>query len=163
MENSFTRTIQRYIEKAVTIFSFSIYLIMATVTIEVISRYLFNQPLIWVWPINRQLFALFLLIGGIFVTTEGEHIRVQVFYDKFKPGMKRFSKFLGFLLLLIFVGTLIWQTAWMGMNSLEAKEMTRGVFKFPLYPLKVLIPIAAVLFLFEGIIHFLKTWKDDEY
>jgi TRAP-type mannitol/chloroaromatic compound transport system permease small subunit len=39
----------------------------------------------------------------------------------------------------------------MGWNSLMAREKLTGAFPIPLYPLKLLIPIAAFLFLLEGI------------
>jgi len=49
---------------------------------------------------------------------------------------------------------LIWQSAWMGWNSLMMKEKAAGAFRIPLYPFKLLIPVVAFLFLLEGISYF---------
>jgi TRAP-type mannitol/chloroaromatic compound transport system permease small subunit len=108
--------------------SFLIFLIMTITTVEVVARYVFNHPTIWVWPVNRQLFGVFILFAGIYTMSKGDHIRIEILY------------------------VLIWQGSWMGWNSYTVGETASGAFRIPLYPLKLLIPIAAFLFLLEGII-----------
>jgi TRAP-type mannitol/chloroaromatic compound transport system permease small subunit len=49
---------------------------------------------------------------------------------------------------------LIWQSAWMGWNSLMMNEKAAGAFRIPWYPFKLLIPAVTVLFLLEGIAAF---------
>jgi len=35
-----------------------IFVMIIMTTVEVVSRYVFNYPTMWVWPINRQLFGV---------------------------------------------------------------------------------------------------------
>lgn len=131
--------------------SFIIFLIMVITTIEVVARYAFNSPTIWVWPVNRQLFGVFILFAGIYTMSKREHIRIEIFYDHFPPRLKLIARIITMLSFISFIGVLIWQGAWMGLNALEVGEKASGTFRLPLYPLKLLIPIAAFWFLIEGI------------
>jgi len=139
-------------EKTGKAVSFLIFLIMVITTVEVVARYVFNSPTIWVWPINRQLFGIFILFAGVYTMSKREHIRIEIFYDHFPPGMKLIAKVIALAAFISFIGVLILQGAWMGWNALEVGETASGAFRIPLYPLKLLVPVAAFLFLLEGIV-----------
>ena len=139
-----------------------IFFMMIITTVEVISRYAFNYPTIWVWPINRQLFGLFILFAGIFTMHKRDHIRVEILYDHFPPRLKSIARWIALACFLIFIIALISQGLRMAWMSLMVKEKLSGAFKFPVYPLKVLIPITAFLFMLEGIAVFSrKNNKED--
>lgn len=132
--------------------SLLIFLIMTITTVEVVARYVFNHPTIWVWPINRQLFGVFILFAGIYTMSKGDHIRIEILYDHFSSRLKLIARSIALASFIVFVGVLIWQGSWMGWNSLTVGETASGAFRIPLYPLKLLIPVAAFLFLLEGIV-----------
>lgn len=136
--------------------SILIMVIMSFTTIEVILRYVFNSPTIWVWPLNRQVFGVYILFAGIYAMTKNAHIRIEVIYNVFSNKLKKIANLLALGSFVCFIVVLIWQGAWMGQNSLMMKETAHGAFRIPLYPLKILIPITAVLFLLEGLYIFLK-------
>jgi len=131
---------------------FIIFLIMVITTVEVVERYAFNSPTIWAWPVNRQLFGVFILFAGIYTMSKREHIRIEIFYDHFPPRLKLIARIIALAAFISFIGVLIWQGTWMGWNALEVQEKASGTFRLPLYPLKLLIPIAAFWFLIEGIV-----------
>ena len=131
--------------------SILIIVIMFFTTIEVVSRYVFNNPTIWVWPLSRQIFGVYILFAGIYAMSKDAHIKIEVIYNMFPKNVKRIAKIVGLLSFICFMGVLVWQGAWMGQNSLSSGETAHGAFRIPLYPLKMLIPVAAVLFFIEGI------------
>lgn len=137
--------------------SILIVVIMFFTTIEVILRYVFNSPTIWVWPLSRQIFGVYILFAGIYAMAKDTHIRIEIFYNLFSRKLKQISSALALLSFLCFMGVLVWQGTWMGQNSLSSWETAHGAFRIPLYPLKILIPIAAGLFLLEGIYILSKT------
>jgi len=128
---------------------------MGVTTFEVVARYAFDSPTIWAWPINKQLFGVFILFAGIYTLLNGAHLRVEVLYNRFPPRIKSYVGVIGLLALMIFIGVLIWQGGWMAFNSIMSREFTQGAFKIPLYIFKTFIPIAAFLFLLEGLANFL--------
>ena len=138
-----------------------IFFMMIITTVEVISRYAFNRPTIWVWPINRQLFGLFILFAGIYTMHKGGHIRVEILYDLFPPRLKSIARWIALVCFLVFIIALILQGARMAWMSVMVQERLSGAFHFPVYPLKILIPITGFLFLLEGIVVFVRRKNRD--
>lgn len=141
-------------EKTSKAVSLLIFLIMVITTVEVVGRYVFNYPTSWAWPLNRQLFGVFILFAGIYTMSKEDHIKVEIFYDHFPPKMKKTARWIAMAAFLCFMVALVLQGSRMGWNSLIVREKLTGAFPIPLYPLKLLIPIAAFLFLLEGIVVF---------
>jgi TRAP-type mannitol/chloroaromatic compound transport system permease small subunit len=144
-------------EKSGKAVSLLVIVIMVTTVYEVVARYAFHNPTNWAWPINCQLFAILALFGGAYTLLKGGHIRVETLYNRFPPKMKLIARLIAFACLLIFIGVLVWQGGVMARISLMAGEWTSGVFKIPLYPFRILLPIAAFLFLLEGIADFIRN------
>ena len=138
-----------------------IFIMMIITTVEVVSRYVFNHPTMWVWPINRQLFGVFILFAGIYTMHKNDHIRVEILYDHFPPKLKLAARWIAMGAFLCFMVALVLQGSRMGWNALIVREKLTGAFPIPLYPLKLLIPIAAFLFLLEGIVIFYRRMKKD--
>lgn len=132
--------------------SLIILLIMGLVAYEVVSRYAFNAPTAWAWLINKQLFGLFVLIAGSYALVHESHIRIEMFNDRFPLGMKAVIRWLSLAAALCFLGSLLWKSAAMGLEAWETREVAMGVFKLPLYPLKMFMPIATALFILVCII-----------
>ena len=128
-----------------------VFVMMLITSTEVIGRYLFNSPTTWAWPLNRQIFGVFILVAGAYTMSKREHIRIEILYDHFPPKIKLLARAIALASFVIFMGVLVWQGSWMGWNSLMMKEKLAGAFRMPLYPFKILIPIGALLFLLQGI------------
>lgn len=131
-------------------------IIMITVAYEVISRYFFNKPTAWVWPLNRQLFGVMILFGGSYALLRGAHIRVEILYSRFSPLWLKISKAAFIICFLAFMGTLVWQGGWMAWTSIQNREVSIDVLRFPVYPFKAVFPVAALLFLLQGVAEFLR-------
>jgi TRAP-type mannitol/chloroaromatic compound transport system permease small subunit len=145
------RGIHRVSQKACRVVSVFPLIMMLIISYEVLGRYLLGNPTKWAWLTNRQIFGAFILFAGVYAMAEAAHIRIEIFYDRFPPRMKFIARVIALLLFIFFMVCLIWQGAWMGLESLAVKEKATGIFPMPIYPLKLLIPIVTCLFLLEGI------------
>ena len=130
--------------------------IIALVSTEVILRYVFNSPTFWIWPVNKQLFGILVLFSGSYTMLHKSHIRIEMFYDHMKGRLKLIARLLYFLSFVLFVGVLIWQGALFGWDSFIVRERAVGGFRIPVYPLKLMIPVGAVLLLLQGLVVMLK-------
>jgi len=146
-------------DKVGKIFCYTVFVIMVITAIGVVARYVFNDPLLWGWLVNRQLFGVFALFAGVYTLSKGGHIRIEILSNNLPPKARLIAKLVTLLSFLAFMGVLVWQGAWMGWNSLMMKEVAAGAFRIPLYPFKLLVPLVALLFLLEGIVVF--TRRDD--
>ena len=130
--------------------------IMLIIAIEVVSRYVFNSPTRWGWQVITHLFGVLALFGGAYALLHGRHIRVEIFYERFGSKLKLVSNLLTAIFFLVFIGLLVWQGYLMAEISVRSREVIRGIIHFPVYPLKILIPVAAFLFLLQGIANLLR-------
>ena len=153
---SIGKTIDAVSEWSGRIFCYLIFIITVLITLEVVSRYVFNNPTNFVWPVNRQLFGIFILFAGAYTLKHGGHVRIEIFYNHFPKGLKVIVHLVALAAMVSFLGVLVWQSAWMGMNSLSMGERVPGGFRLLLYPFKLLIPVAAGLFLLQGIVEHFK-------
>ena len=136
--------------------------LMLIVVIRVVARYVFDYPFIWGFPINRQILGVFVLFAGVYAAAAGTHLRVEVFYNRFKPRTKFYAGLTDFVIFLVFMGVLIWQSGWMAGNSLINTEVSQGTPKVPLYVIKTFVPVVAVLFLLQGIATFFRKEKEPD-
>lgn len=148
---SFFELIDTITEKIGRPASLLVFVMTAVTTTEVVGRYVFDHPTIWAWPLNRQIFGLFILVAGAYTMSKDGHIRIEIFYDHFPPRIKLIARLIALCCFVIFMGVLLWQASWMGLNSLKMGEKITGAFRMPLYPFKLLIPICVFLFLLQGI------------
>jgi len=128
--------------------------IMLLITFEVVLRYVFNSPTIWIWPINGQLIGLAILFAGGYALLHGRHIRIELLHKRFGSRLKSVSNVLTLFFFLLFVGVLLWQGYEMAEISFTNREQLTGVFRMPIYPLKMVIPLAVLLFLLQGVASF---------
>ena len=156
-KKSFFDWIDVIAEKSAKITCYLVFAIMVITTADVVARYVFNQPLVWGWLLNRQLFGVFILFAGVYTLFKGEHIRIEILYDHFPQRLKTVARWIGLLAFISFIGVLVWQGAWMGWNSLLMNEKAAGAFRIPWWPFKLLIPTVALLFLLEGIAAFRRS------
>jgi len=74
--------INRWIGKMVSIF---VLLIMSITLLEVVLRYGFNRPTMWVHETSQQIFAIAFLLGSAYTLQEGGHVRVDILYRRLRP------------------------------------------------------------------------------
>jgi len=150
----FFQLIEVVTEKAGSISYLLAYCIMLLIAGEVAVRYIFHSPTVWVWPINQQLFGLIGLFSGTYALLYGRHIRIEILYKRFGSRLKLGSNVLSLSLFLLLMGVLVWQGWVMAESSFTFRQQLPGLFKMPLYPLKMVIPVAVLLFLLQGVAGF---------
>ncbi|MGB5986986.1 MAG: TRAP transporter small permease [Desulfobacterales bacterium] len=155
--NSLLDGIITIIKKAGDMASLLILLIMAVITYEVVSRYAFDAPTSWAWLINKQLFGVFVLVAGGYTLIHKSHIQIEMLYDRFPPLLRGLVRWLTLLAALCFLGGLLWKSTVMGLEAWETKEVAMGIFKLPLYPLKLFMPVGTALFILGCIATTIKT------
>lgn len=159
LANLLSSLIDNATEKTGRAISFLALPIMLLIALEVVARYFFNSPTRWAWPVSTHLFGVLSLFGGAYALLHGRHIRVEILFDHFGTRLRLLSYTLTAICFLLFIVLLVWQGYVSAEMSVGNREVIRGIIRFPVYPLKVLVPIAAFLFLLQGIAIFLRRIK----
>ncbi len=139
-----------------SVISLLLSLIMLAIGAATISRYFFGNPITIVWPIIKQIFGVLVLLGAPYAMLHDKHIRVEIFYDFFPAWLRKVSRMISLIFFLALTGALTWQGTVMAKMSLMLKEVSQQSAHIPIYPFKIFLPIAGLLFLFQGIAYFLR-------
>jgi TRAP-type mannitol/chloroaromatic compound transport system permease small subunit len=136
--------------------SFLILPMTAVVLIEIICRYVFNRPTIWVHETAQMIFGAYVILMGAYVLQHKGHVNVDVLYGRFSPRVKAIIDLFTWLLFFFFCGLLLvkgWEMSW---ESFVARETEPTSFAPPVYPIKAMIPLGALLILLQGLAKFLR-------
>ena len=131
--------------------SYFLFLFFALLFMEVIFRYFFNSPTVWANELAQMLFGAYAILAGGYIMRTGGHVNVDIVYSrlsiKSKAGLDIFTSILFFLfcgMLLIYGGSLAW-------DSLARFEHSQSAWNPPLYPAKLMIPLAALFLMLQGL------------
>ncbi|MGD1823355.1 MAG: TRAP transporter small permease [Pleomorphochaeta sp.] len=127
-------------------------LVLAVLTFSgVVSRYLFNNPLVWLYELTLVLFS-WIIFGGISMAFKtGENIRVDLFGNHRKKLKKIFAIFgniftIIFLLVVIKNGITIISTTWA--QQYNTIDISTAWFYIP-FPLCALV---SIIHIFSGLL-----------
>lgn len=156
---SVVRVIDAISDWSGTIVAWLIIPLMAGTTYEVIVRYVFNAPTIWAYDLSYMLYGSHFMLGAAYTLLKGGHIRTDIFYQNWSPRTRGLVDALLYLL-LFFPGMIFF--FWMGgqeaLHSLQIGERSDASPWRPIvYPLKIVIPVTAVLILVQGVSELIKS------
>jgi TRAP-type mannitol/chloroaromatic compound transport system permease small subunit len=134
---------------------------------EVASRYVFNAPTIWAHGYSQRIFGSYFVLIGAFTLLRGGHVRVDLITCLFSFRVRKVFDLLNYLFLLLWGAVLItegWTFFWGSWKLREADEMALA---HPVYPVKFLLVVGAVLITLQAISFFITTVislvKGEEY
>jgi TRAP-type mannitol/chloroaromatic compound transport system permease small subunit len=123
---------------------------------EVLMRYVFNMPTIWVHEASFLLFGMQYLLAGAFGLLEGSHVRVDILYVRFSEKARVALDIFTSTFFFIFALALI-VTSWRFFSdSLAMNERTVETWQIQYWPVKLMMLVGAILLLLAGISKLLK-------
>ena len=148
--------INRWIGKMVSIF---VLLIMSITLLEVVLRYGFNRPTMWVHETSQQIFAIAFLLGSAYTLQEGGHVRVDILYRRLSTRGRAILEIVTSILYFLFNGILLWKGGEMAYESVMMLEKTQTPWEPYVFHVILALPIAAALMLLQGIVDFIRNLK----
>ena len=73
--------------------------LVLAVSYEVISRYVFNAPTIWVFDVTYMLYAAIFMLGAAYALHKGAHIRTDFFFENWSTRTKGVIDSIAYLVL----------------------------------------------------------------
>ena len=123
---------------------------------EVVSRYIFDAPTIWVHQASYLMFGMQYLLAGAFALLHGDHVRVDVVYIKLpkrgQVGVDIFTSVFFFIFCIALAGT-SWRFFTDSLNMLEVTDET---WRIQFYPVKAMMVLGAILLLLAGLSKLIK-------
>ncbi|MBU2645118.1 TRAP transporter small permease subunit [bacterium] len=134
------------------IFSWIILLMTVLIVYEVIQRRVLNTPTIWNFEVLLQLFGLYFMILASYGLLHSSHVSVDFIYQRFSPRNQAILDIISYTIFFFpFWIIMLWQGSRFAKISWDMLEKSPSVFAAPLYPIKTIIPLTAVLLLLQGL------------
>ena len=102
-----------------------------SIFIDVILRYFFNRPSIWITEICTYLFLYMIFLGTSYALQMDFHIRVTFLINNFPNAYARWFDRLTSILCIVFSAVLLWQTSVMTWVSFSEKWTTPTMLGVP--------------------------------
>jgi TRAP-type mannitol/chloroaromatic compound transport system permease small subunit len=133
--------------------------LMACLGFEVVSRYVFNKPTIWAFDITYMLYGAHFMLAAAFTLLKQGHIRTDFLYRTWSATWQgRVDATLYLVLYLPALVLFLWASLDFAYDSwVQLEKSFLSPWLPPIYPLKTVLPLTAVLLILQGISEFLKS------
>ena len=147
-------TVDKISTKAGQFSAISVVLLTALICWEVFNRYVFNNPHDWVFDITYMLYGVMFMMAGAYTLSKNGHVRGDVLYGFFKPRTQAlFDLILYFVFFIPGIIALVYAGIHFAAESFAINEHTTQTANGPpIWPFKMIIPIAGGLLLLQGLV-----------
>ena len=129
------------------------------VTYEVVMRYVFDAPTIWVFDVTYMLYGTIFMLGAAYALHKGAHIRTDFFYEKWTAKTKGMVDSISYIVFffpsLIMLLVASGNEAWYAFTIHETSEQTP--WRPILWPYKSVVPLTCVFLMVQGISETIKS------
>jgi len=136
-----------WVGRIVSLFILLIFLILM---LEIFARYLFNAPSVWANELAQMLFGAFVVLSGGHLLWRGGHVGVDILYSRLSPKKKAMLDVITSVLFFAFCVMMVYFGGSLAWESLARWEHSQSAWNPPLYPVKLTIPVGAILLLLQG-------------
>ncbi len=155
------RGIIRFISKTVDISGWILmwfpWILTVIIVWEVILRNFFNHPTIWAHEISVMVFAVLTITSGAYTLKEKAHVNMDLFYGSLSVRGKAIADIITFPAFFVFAGILLWLGWDFAMRAVEMKETSISTWHPIIWPVKLMIPLGALLLLLQGTAMFMSN------
>ena len=154
---SFTRAVNRVFAALACLI---IFVIMTVIVVQIIYRFILNDPIAWVLDITIFLlvFAFFLAVAP--ALESGSHIEVDMFDALIPQRHRKFVRLIGKTLTVVFATIFLWFVWLFYYDIVELDEVSFTMLIVQLKYLYWIGPVGALQFLLTAIVLLIKFWRE---
>lgn len=135
---------------------YAIFLMIGTLLLGAVTRNIINLPLSWTVELAQFTMAAYYIVGGAYSIQLNDHVRMDLFYDRFSEKTKaKLDSFTNIFLIFYLVCLLIGSIS-STMYAIEYGQRKFSQWNPSLIPIKVIMVIGIVLMLLQAISTFFK-------
>lgn len=151
-------TIDQFSKSVGHAFAWCIVILTVAVSYEVFVRYVLRDPTSWAFDLSYILYGGLFIMAGAYALSRNAHVRGDVFFRLWPPRVQAgIELFLYFIFFFPGVLALVYSGWGYGTESLRINEVSvNSPAGVPIWPLKMLIPVAGILLTLQGIAEVLR-------
>ena len=138
------------------IFMYLALVIMGVLLFGSLTRYVFNVPFVWIIEMAQFLMAAYYILGGGYSLQLDAHVRMDVFYERWKPKTRAFVDSITAFFLVFYLTFMIYGGFSSTTYSLKYNQTNYSAWAPPMAPIKIIMTVGIVLMLLQAISIFFK-------
>lgn len=123
---------------------------------DVVSRYLFDSPTSFGYDTSIWLTGAIAFISGGYVVMKDEHIRVDIFYEKFSERRKSIVNLITHIFIFLTVFVLIWFGGAHVLKLYEQGIIATTGLNIPIWIKWIIVPIGGLLLGLQALVTLIK-------
>jgi TRAP-type mannitol/chloroaromatic compound transport system permease small subunit len=152
------RSIDRFTDASGRLIALTQIFLVVTITYEVVVRYFFHAPTVWVFESSAMANGASFMLACGYALHRGAHVRTDIFWENYSERTKGMIDLASYLVLffptmitmIVISGDDAWHSYVTGERSQES------VWRAIMWPFRASIPLAALLFMIQGVAEALK-------
>ncbi|MEO0682290.1 MAG: TRAP transporter small permease subunit [Pseudomonadota bacterium] len=136
-----------------SLLSWGVLILFALLLSDVVFRYVAQAPMVWSSELSVLIFGPYAILGGGYLLARRQHVNVDLIYGELPRRGKALVDVLTSALFFLFIIILViesWSLAWDSVSRWERSFLS--TWQPYVWPSKLMIPVAAVLLLAQGVI-----------
>lgn len=143
-------------EKCGRLMMYTVFVMIATLLLNAITRNVINIPLSWCVEMAQFTMAAYYIVGGAYSMQMGDHVRMDLFYDRYSEKTKaKIDIFTSFFLVFYLVTLLIGSIS-STMYAIEYNQRKFSMWNPSMIPIKLIMVFGIVLMLLQAVSIFFK-------
>ena len=130
--------------------------IMGVLLFGSLTRYVFNVPFVWIIEMAQFLMAAYYILGGGYSMQLDAHVRMDVFYERWKPKTRAFVDSITAFFLVFYLAFMVYGGYSSTTYSLKYNQANYSAWAPPMAPIKIIMTVGIVLMLLQAIAIFFK-------
>jgi len=139
------------------IFSWLIVLLTLLVVFEVVTRSM-NAPTTWSFELRNYVFGAYFMLVASYALLYGSHVRIDIITSRLSKMTESIISLISYIFLFfpfisvwLYFGWSYFSTSW------SISERSWSAWGPPIWPVKLVIPLAALFLILQGISELIKT------
>jgi TRAP-type mannitol/chloroaromatic compound transport system permease small subunit len=159
------RGIDRFTDVTGKFIALTMLFLVATISYEVVMRYGFNAPTIWVYESSFMANGAAFMLGCGYALFKGAHVRTDIYWETFSERTKGIVDMISYILLFYPVMITFMVVSYGdALHSWDTGERSQeSVWRVIMWPFRATIPLAAVLLMIQGVSEVLKCWYQIQF
>ena len=159
------RAIDRFSDITGRIIALTMLFLVVTITYEVVMRYGFNAPTVWVYESSFMVNGAAFMLGCGYALYKGAHVRTDIYWENFSERTKGIIDMISYILLFYPVMITFMVVSYDAtLHSYDTGERSQeSVWRAIMWPFRATIPLAALLLMIQGVSEVLKCWYQIQF
>lgn len=136
--------------------SWLILLVVAFIIYEILMRYVFHLPTLWVSESMVFGSGLAYVLGAAWALQDNRHVKIDLIYGRLTPRQRAVIDSVTFVFFVLYLGVFLWAVTEYARRSVLVRETSGSAWDPPVYPLKLALALGVALLLLQGIAKFIR-------